>query len=165
MHGGRIVSDEAVFPTGFTRSHQFVCEREAPVFLNIPVILTVSDIKQNRMTVHLRRDTAVMTELPRIQVIDPANDPLITGGAPLYEVVMSAGVGEWETINFEWLPPRTGNYVIRICGQNTAGNFWAQWEVPAFASPVVAESLAVNVAADSVIAALIEDVITVEVTD
>lgn len=165
MGGGRIVTDDTVFPADFTQSQKFICEQiTGPVYLDIPVFLTVSDSRQNQFTVHLRRDTATMTDLPRVQIIDPGDDPFF-GGTALLDEEMSAGINTWETFDLEYTPPHTGQYILRIRGTNATANFWAQWEVPALAAEVVTEALTVNIAEDALTFDIVEDALTFEVTD
>lgn len=164
MRGGRIVTDSTIYPSGFTQSQKFIHEAaDAPVYLDIPIFLTTSDSRQNQFTVHLRRDTASMTELPRVQIIDPGSDPFFDGTALLDEV-MTAAVDTWQTFDLEYTPPHTGQYILRIRGTNATGNFYAAWEVPALAAEVVTETLSVTVTDDTVTVNLVEDVIAVEVT-
>jgi hypothetical protein len=50
---------------------------------------------------YMRKSNA-MTTLPKVQIIDPSDDP-ITGGTPLSEVMMTDSINVWELKELKWL--------------------------------------------------------------
>jgi hypothetical protein len=150
MDGGRIIPDTGVFPTGYTTSHKFIHENAnaSVVYLDFPVLIT--DQTTNKFKVWLRRDTASMTQLPTVQIIDPADDPFF-GGTALFEQAMSAGVDTWEEIDIEYVSSRViSGAVVRVSAKNTGtGNSWAQvnYDAP---DPAGGDAIVVTVSEENI---------------
>ena len=149
MGGGTIVPEAVVVPTGWTASHRIQHERAAAGAIATPVWLDYPLLNDGRAltkaTVWLRRDTASMTELPRVQLIAPDEDPIIISGAsPLWEQVMTAGVDTWELVNVSFAADRLRpGTVLRVYSRNASGNVYFQ--VRTEPPPILHDSVGVSV--------------------
>jgi hypothetical protein len=84
-----------------------------------------------RIKVWMRKDAA-MAWLPRVQLIDPAQDPLASDSAqPLAECVMTNSVNTWEQYYLTWRNT-TGapkKLILRTIAMNATGNVWFDWDI------------------------------------
>ena len=149
MGGGTIVPEAVVVPTGWTASHRIQHERAAAGAIATPVWLDYPLLNDGRVltkaTVWLRRDTASMTELPRVQLIAPDEDPIVISGAsPLWEQVMTADVDTWELVNVSFAADRLRpGTVLRVYSRNASGNVYFQ--VRTEPPPILHDSVGVSV--------------------
>ena len=149
MGGGTIVPEATIIPTGFTVSHRMMHERAARGAIAAPVWLDYPLLNDERMvtkaTVWLRRDTASMTELPRVQIIQPDEDPItVPGATPEWEQVMTAGVNEWEQVNVSFAADRLRpGTVLRVYSRNATGNVYFQ--VRTEPPPILHDSIGMTV--------------------
>jgi len=125
MTAGSIATDAATFTTGITQSHKATFSTAvAPLFLDWPIWLEANESLS--VTVYMKQDGTGRTEVPRCQVIDPANDPLYkTGGAVLSEQIMADNTN-WQTFTLSHTATGAGMIHIRVRGTNASGNFWGQ---------------------------------------
>lgn len=157
MAGGRIVSDEAILPPDatLTLSHKLIFERATsdaptnvptPVYIDFP--LSHNGLGQIKAAAWLRRDTDVMTEPLRAQIINLDEDPLY-GGVPVAEAAMTVGVDEWQRLSLHATVQTNQQYALRIIGRNGSGNGWAQWKLD---MPAMYETLVATITEDELVA-------------
>jgi hypothetical protein len=128
--GGVVYTETTPAPPGRFLSYRHACESASyPVRMDWD--LSVDPGELLRVKVWMRKDTA-MAWLPRVQLIDPAQDPLASDSAqPLAERVMTDSVNTWEQYYLTWRNT-TGapkKLVLRTIAMNAIGNAWFDWDI------------------------------------
>jgi len=127
--GGIVTTVSDVVPSGRTRSYKHACENASyPVQMDLP--LTIEAGKQIVIRAWMRKD-ASMSWLPRVQLLDPAQDPIVDASAiPLVEQQMSSSTDIWEQYTMRWTNPDSSprQVILRSIAMNASGNFWFEFE-------------------------------------
>jgi hypothetical protein len=129
--GGVITSVATPLAPAQTFSYQLALASAAnPVWIEADY--NVEPGAELQVTAYLQKDAA-MTYLPRAQIIDPFEDPLIFSGASaLYEAQMTDSLNEWETFQLVWVNTagRRKTVKFRCLGKDATGNVYCQWHGP-----------------------------------
>lgn len=122
MRGGRIKTDSSLVNANSAKSLKFICENaDAPVFKDYDVLLPAN--KSVKIKVNSQKDFTGGTV--KLQLIDPANDPLIDDEAsPLNEITMQDVQSAWKEYGIIYKSTVAKQAKIRIISQNTSGNVW-----------------------------------------
>jgi hypothetical protein len=128
--GGVVYTETILAPPGRSLSYRHACESAScPVRMDWDLSIDTGEIL--RVKVWMRKDTA-MAWLPRVQLIDPAQDPLASDSAqPLAERVMTDSVNMWEQYYLMWRNT-TGapkKLILRTIAMNATGNAWFDWDI------------------------------------
>ena len=115
-------------PTGQPRCWRHVCESATyPVYMQRTFTLRPGD--RLRLKYWMRK-SASMTWLPRLQIIDPAQDPLILDSfTPLVEVVMTDSINTWESgyISYTNTSSMIEQVIVRSIAMDASGYFYAYY--------------------------------------
>jgi len=125
-YGGIVTSDAGtVFDASRSRSYKLACSDASHYgFMQIP--LTIEAGATLNVKCYMYKDTS-MISLPAVQIIDPFQDPLISGSySALASSAMSNSTNTWETIYVSYTNPnaRKMQVLIRCVGKNASGNVW-----------------------------------------
>ncbi|MCE7699745.1 MAG: hypothetical protein K8E24_013340, partial [Methanobacterium paludis] len=114
MKGGKIETDNGKL--------KFICESfDYPVFRDYDVILPAN--KTVKFKVASQKDFTGGTV--KLQLIDPANDPLIDNEAtPLNEITMPDTKDVWQQFGLAYKSTIAKPLKLRLLTQNVSGNVW-----------------------------------------
>ena len=101
-----------------------------PVFREYYETLEVG--QKMKIRCKIQKDSA-MTYLPRIQMIDPTNDPLVDSTkSPLVESIMTDSINTTEVLNISYKNVKTSRMpvIIRVIGKSASGVIYSRaWKV------------------------------------
>jgi len=125
MYAGRVATDTATFTTGIAESHKFILEQdEEYLYLDWEYLLSDGEILD--VDVYMKKDTNGMTLTPRCQILDSDHDPIyINGTSAVSEQIMTDNT-DWQTKSLSYTSSGQNKIIVRVLGQNSSGNFWAQ---------------------------------------
>lgn len=124
--GGKVTTDASTKPSGATRSYQHTVSSATYRCFSqrkytIPAYQTI------RLRAYLYKDRS-MVYLPRVQIIDPWQDPIVSAGySTLDEEIMTDSVTTWEQFLLTYTNPYSYpiEVLARAVGKNSVGTFWA----------------------------------------
>ena len=129
LRGGKIASDFVVKPAGAAQSWKFMLENASfAVHRSFEVRVEAGQTLVLRAFV---RKSAVMAYQPRLQIVDPAADPLILAAAPLAETLaVGDEVDAWQLLTLRYVAVQSGVLLVRLLAKNASGNvwFWLDWQ-------------------------------------
>jgi len=129
LRGGKIASDFVVKPAGAAQSWKFTLENASfAVHRSFEVRVEAGQTLVLRAFV---RKSAVMAYQPRLQIVDPAADPLILAAAPLAETLaVGDEVDAWQLLTLRYVAVQSGVLLVRLLAKNASGNvwFWLDWQ-------------------------------------
>ncbi|KKQ98071.1 MAG: hypothetical protein UT24_C0041G0001, partial [Candidatus Woesebacteria bacterium GW2011_GWB1_39_12] len=125
MNAGIIVTDAATITGDLVHSQKCIFgDNTSPLYLDWPFWLEKDE--NLVVDVYMIQDGTGRTEVPRCQVIDPADDPIYkVAGAALSEEIMVDDTN-WQTFTLTHTADHAGEICIRVRGMNASGNYWAQ---------------------------------------
>ena len=137
--GGIVTAVATPLPPGRTHSYQHACESASyPVFMQRTV--TVEPGGWLNVRAWLKKTVGV-AYLPRVWIFDPFADPLLTGGAPLVEIMMSDSIDTWEVLALSY--QNTGSVprilIVRVLAKNGSGVAYSDFDI-AIVSPLLITS-------------------------
>ncbi len=181
MAGGRIAPNDVELPPsgGHTLSHHLFFERATtaePISIDTPVWLDLDTVLLEpgasvTLSAWLKQSATGMAEPVRLQLIDPAHDPLIESAASVLAEEAIAETTDWQHVELVYTPPTTQQATIRIYARNDSGEGWVSGIEPGQAIevevPVLAEgTLVISTEADNELSAVVvEDILVVTVED
>jgi len=128
--GGNTSSQIVTVPPGRTLAYRLV-PASATYRIHYRRAYTVQPGETLSLTAWLRKDAA-MAYLPRVQIVDPADDELADATAvALAEWQMTDSLNTWESSSLTW--PNTGTLPkevwVRAMAKNATGSVYTDWAV------------------------------------